>query len=68
MNDGTYLEIGGRIVVRTPDRREYRGELVEFRIGNSGSDVAVVRLDTGWLTSYPVAMVHPLDLPSRGDP
>jgi hypothetical protein len=68
MNDGVHLEIGGRIVVRTPDRREYRGELVEFRIGISGSEMAVVRLDTGWLTSYPVAMVHPLDSPSRGDP
>jgi hypothetical protein len=64
MNDGAHLEIGRRIVVRTPDRREYRGELVEFRKGNSGSEVAVVRLDTGWLTSYPVAMVHPLDPPS----
>lgn len=64
MNDGVNLEIGGRIVVRTPDRREYRGELVELRSGNGGSEVAVVRLDTGWLTSYPVAMVHPLDGPS----
>jgi len=67
MNNGVELKIGGRIVVRTPDRREYRGELVEIRVGNGGSKVAVVRLDTGWLTSYPVAMVHPIGTPLWGD-
>jgi len=49
---------GDRIVVRTPDRREYRGRLIEIRPAPSGSDVAVVRLDTGWETSYPVSLVH----------
>ncbi|HEY8686169.1 MAG TPA: hypothetical protein VIO57_11230 [Chloroflexota bacterium] len=54
---------GQRIVVRTPDRREYRGELVELRTGARDNATAVVRLDTGWLTSYPIAMVHALDEP-----
>jgi hypothetical protein len=61
MTDGRSLEVGGRIVVRTPDRRAYRGELVELRVRDGEHEVAVVRLDTGWLTSYPVSMVHALD-------
>lgn len=65
MTDPTRLQAGQRIVVRTPDRREYRGELVELRSRTGEKAVAVVRLDTGWLTSYPVAMVHVLEEPSR---
>jgi hypothetical protein len=51
------LSPGDRIVVRTPDRRAYFGRLLEVR-DSSGNDQAVVRLDTGWMTSYPVHMVH----------
>jgi hypothetical protein len=47
------------VVVRTPDRREYRGTLIEIRRLPDGREMAVVRLDTGWLTSYPRHMVHP---------
>lgn len=49
---------GQRIVVRTPDRREYQGQFVERRTGRGNQQLIVVRLDTGWLTSYPAAMVH----------
>jgi hypothetical protein len=45
-------EIGERIVVRTPDRHEFRGVLVATREGK-----AVVRLDTGWVTSFPLRMI-----------
>ncbi|MDQ2745053.1 MAG: hypothetical protein M3Z66_22540 [Chloroflexota bacterium] len=48
---------GDRIVVRPPDRREFRGRLVEFR-HDKDRVVAVVRLDTGWVTTYPVHMVQ----------
>ena len=61
MTENIPLHAGQRIVVRTPDRREYRGELLELRAGAGENATAVVRLDTGWLTSYPIAMVHPLD-------
>jgi hypothetical protein len=66
VTDGARLQVGQRIVVRTPDRHEYRGVLVELRAGRGESEVAVVRLDTGWLTSYPLVMVHPLEEPRRG--
>jgi hypothetical protein len=49
---------GDRIVVRTPDRREFRGRLVEIRDAGGGRATAVVRLDTGWVTSYPLDMVE----------
>lgn len=49
---------GERIVVRTPDRREFRGKLVELRPGNGGRMQAVVRLDSGWVTAYPIELVH----------
>jgi hypothetical protein len=66
MTDEFGLRPGQRIVVRTPDRREYRGQLVELRTGGAENATAVVRLDTGWLTSYPITMVHPLDDASHG--
>ena len=47
-----------RVIVRTPDRREYRGRLVVVRKLPDGREMAVVRLDTGWVTSYPKSMVH----------
>lgn len=46
-------EIGERIVVRTPDRREFRGWMVGRR-----DSAALVRLDTGWVTAFPLRMVH----------
>ncbi len=49
---------GDPVVVRTPDRREYRGHLLEWREGVAGQPQVVVRLDTGWVTTYPVHMVH----------
>ena len=64
MTDRLPLEVGKRIAVRTPDRREYRGVLVAFRKDVSDRAVAVVRLDTGWLTTYPLEMVHALEDPS----
>lgn len=64
MTDRPPLDVGTRIAVRTPDRREFRGVLVEFRTDANDRAVAVVRLDTGWLTTYPLAMVHALDDPS----
>lgn len=51
------LRAGDRVVVRTPDRHTYRGVLVELRRSVQGSQNAVVRLDTGWLTTYPADMV-----------
>lgn len=46
-------------MIATPDRREFRGELLELREREDGQKLAVVRLDTGWLTTYPLEMVHP---------
>jgi hypothetical protein len=51
-------EPGQRVVVRTPDRREFRGQLLEIRITDQGSQAGVVKLDTGWVTTYPMSMVH----------
>lgn len=55
---GGDMRRGDRIAVRTPDRREFRGEVVEVR---AGEGKVVVRLDTGWVTTYPSHMVHRLD-------
>ena len=44
---------GERVVVRTPDRREFRGVLVELR-----ENQALIRFDTGWMTRYPLSLVH----------
>jgi hypothetical protein len=53
------MQTGDRVVIATPDRREFRGELLELREREDGKKLAVVRLDTGWLTTYPLEMVHP---------
>jgi hypothetical protein len=50
------IEPGQRIVVRTPDQREFRGRLLGYR-GQGDRLLALVRLDTGWETTYPAAMV-----------
>ncbi len=56
-------QVGERIVVRTPDGHEFRGVLLAMREGR-----AVVRLDTGWVTTYPTRMVFS-DRPRRsGEP
>ncbi len=60
MPDDVVLKAGQRIAVRTPDRREYRGEFVELRTRDNRT-VAVVKLDTGWVTTFPPDMIHPLD-------
>jgi hypothetical protein len=52
------MKTGDRVVVATPDRREFRGRLVELRERADGKKLAVIRLDTGWLTTYPLDMVH----------
>jgi hypothetical protein len=44
---------GERVVVRTPDHREFRGILVE-----SDENDALIRFDTGWLTRYPLHLVY----------
>lgn len=53
------IEIGERVVVSTPDRREFTGRLTALRHEQNGRQVAVVRLDTGWETTYPIHMVRP---------
>jgi hypothetical protein len=58
--DDELPEAGERIVVRTPDQREFRGEYIALRDGR-----VVVRLDTGWVTTYPRRMVF-RDRPRRG--
>jgi hypothetical protein len=64
---GLPLVPGARIVVRTPDQRAYYGWLLEVREAPPGNDQAVVRLDTGWVTSYPVRMIHAVpDDPATG--
>lgn len=52
------LEPGQRVVVRTPDRHQWRGRLVAVK-DQDGRALAVVRLDSGWVTAYPLAMVEP---------
>jgi hypothetical protein len=52
------MKTGDRVVVATPDRREFRGRLVELRERADGKKLAVIRLDTGWVTTYPLDMVH----------
>ena len=54
----TDLRLGQRVVVRTPDRRVWQGLLVEVQERPDGRQFAVVRLDSGWITSYPLTMVH----------
>ncbi len=53
------MKEGDRVVIVTPDRREFRGRLVELRERENGKTLAVIRLDTGWMTTYPVEMVRP---------
>jgi hypothetical protein len=58
------LAPGDRIVIRTPDRREFRGVLTEVRNTTSG----VVRLDTGWVTTFPLALMSLEKPPTRSEP
>lgn len=56
------LEHNERVAIRTPDQREYRGRFLERRRDDQNSrEYGVVRLDSGWLTSYPIEMIHPLE-------
>ena len=52
------MNAGDRVVIATPDRREFRGRLVEIKERPDGKKQAVIRLDTGWMTTYPLEMVH----------
>ncbi len=56
------LHPGQAVVVSTPDRREYRGRLVRLQTDLHGRTVAVVRLDTGWETSYPLHLIREAEL------
>ena len=48
---------GQRVVVRTPDRREWGGVAVAVRTADGAEPAVEVRLDTGWVTTYPLRMV-----------
>jgi hypothetical protein len=52
------FKAGDRVVVRTPDRRDYRGIVLGLRQEDNGRVVVVLRLDTGWEVTYPVGMVY----------
>jgi hypothetical protein len=52
------LQNGERVVVHTPDRHQWRGRLVGTK-EEGGRRLAVVRLDSGWVTTYPLSMVKP---------
>lgn len=52
------LTVGDPIVVHTPDRRQYRGVFIGYRAEEAGTPRLLVRLDTGWQTSFPAEMVH----------
>lgn len=57
MNDAP-LQPGERIVVRTPDQREFRGHLLQVSDPSSPRPTALIRLDTGWETRFPLSLVH----------
>lgn len=59
---------GDRVVVHTPDQRQFRGRLVEYRVLPGGRQAAVVRLDSGWLTTYPLQLLRPELGPNRSTP
>jgi hypothetical protein len=59
MDEDVGMAPGDRIVVHTPDGRAYSGRLVEVR-RRGRSPQAVVRLDTGWVTTYPLRMLVPI--------
>lgn len=60
-------EPGDQVVVLTPDRRAYYGRLLEVRESPDNAQ-AVVRLDTGWVTSFPMHMVHMADTTPTDSP
>jgi hypothetical protein len=49
---------GERIVITTKDGHRFGGRLIELRKDSLGRELAVVRLDSGWVTSYPLEMVR----------
>ncbi|HZT97854.1 MAG TPA: hypothetical protein VFB34_13555 [Chloroflexota bacterium] len=49
---------GARVEVETRDGHRFHGRLLEIRNRAGAEDVAVIRFDTGWVTSYPVSMVR----------
>jgi hypothetical protein len=51
------VAVGEQVQVRTRDGHVYRGELLEIRYLADGRELGVIRLDTGWVTSYPLTMI-----------
>lgn len=52
-------DIGQPVEIRTRDGHVYRGVLLEIRRLPDGRELGVVRLETGWVTSYPISMMRP---------
>ena len=48
---------GDGVVVSTNDGHLFKGRLIEVRTDVSDRVVAVIRLETGWVVSYPLEMV-----------
>ena len=60
--DHSRLLIGGaQVTVTTSDGHRFEGRLIETRQDRFGRDLAVIRLDSGWITSYPLSMVKPME-------
>jgi hypothetical protein len=54
---------GAPVQVVTNDGHIFRAEVVEVRVRDGREDLAVLKFDTGWVTSYPVSMVKRLAKP-----
>lgn len=52
------MKPGDSVVVSTADGHRFHGILVECRWDRLNREHAVIRLDTGWVTSYPMDMVR----------
>ena len=63
--EGPYRDLipGSRVHVTTHDGHIFSAKFVEVRKREGREDVAVLRFDTGWITSYPVSMVSPVEKP-----
>lgn len=55
---GPELSPGERIVIATNDNHRFGGRLIEVRKDRLGRELAVVRLDSGWVTTYPLEMIR----------
>jgi len=59
MADHDHTGSGESVVVITNDGHRFSGRLIEIRRDSHGRDLAVIRLETGWVTTYPLSMVEP---------